>query len=225
MSKLIAVVWACVACGSASGQSLLRRAAAPASEPRAAVANDELRATSMMYIDPPRARTFQVHDQITIIVDETSRQSSSQSLETKTDAKLAAALQKLPSLKHFLEGELKTGESAPIVEAAATSKDNWKGEGEFSRTDRLNARITATVIDVKPNGVLVLEARKTIESNSERQVFVLSGSCRKDDVTNANTVLSSQLAGLTVSSRSEGDVEDAASKGWITRVLDAVFDF
>jgi flagellar L-ring protein precursor FlgH len=81
------------------------------------------------------------------------------------------------------------------------------------------------VIDVKPNGILVLEARKTIQKNEEHQSIVLSGQCRTEDVTNANSVLSSQLAELTLISKQEGQVKDAATKGWIPRIIEALFAF
>jgi flagellar L-ring protein precursor FlgH len=81
------------------------------------------------------------------------------------------------------------------------------------------------VIDVKPNNTLVIEARKTIQTNDEIKVLVLSGVCRRDDVTNANTVLSSQLADLTIIQTTEGELRDGSKKGWITGLFEAIFNF
>ena len=106
-----------------------------------------------------------------------------------------------------------------------TGKDNVKGDGKYSRDDTFTDRITAEVIDVKPNGRLTLEARRTVQKDEEIQTLVLSGDCRREDVTNANTVLSTQLMGLTLLVHNEGNVKDTASKGWITQVLEAVFNF
>jgi flagellar basal body L-ring protein FlgH len=44
-------------------------------------------------------------------------------------------------------------------------------------------------------------------------------------VTTSNTVLSSQLADLTIVQETSGELRDASDKGWITRVLEAVFSF
>lgn len=216
---------------SARGQSLFRprdETPRPASndpnEPRVPP-NDDLRMSSMLYIDPPRPRQFGLHEQIMILIDENSQQSSNESLETKKDFKLDSKIKSMPSLKDLIEGELRTGASDPILTAGAEDKRNFKGEGTYSRNDRLTARIAATVIDVKPNGLLVLEARKTISSNGETKTLVLSGIARREDVTTSNTVLSSQLADLSLIQNTEGELRDASSKGWISRVLEAIFDF
>jgi flagellar L-ring protein precursor FlgH len=118
-----------------------------------------------------------------------------------------------------------TGQSSPVGEVSAADKQKFKGDGTYTRNDRVTAKITATVIDVKPNGLMVLEARKTITTNGETKTIVLSGTCRREDVTSANTVLSSQLANLAIVQNTDGDLKDSASKGWITRVLEAVFSF
>lgn len=185
----------------------------------------EVRIASLMFVQPPKAKTFKMHDQITIIIDERSTANSSQTLDTEKDYDLNAALTKFPSLEAFLEGQIKNGDSQSRADVALTGKNKFKGEGEYDRTDRFSARITATVIDVKPNGVLVLEARKRIQKDEEIQELVLAGNARQEDVTDANTVLSSQLAELTVNSTNTGQVKDSATKGWIPRVLEAIFNF
>ncbi|HPO94367.1 MAG TPA: flagellar basal body L-ring protein FlgH, partial [Phycisphaerales bacterium] len=95
----------------------------------------------------------------------------------------------------------------------------------LERKDNFTARIAAEIIDVKPNGNLVLEARKAIESNGEVSTMVLSGVCRGQDITKSNTIQSSQVANLTLKVEGDGDVKDAGSKGILTRVLDTLFNF
>jgi flagellar L-ring protein precursor FlgH len=53
----------------------------------------------------------------------------------------------------------------------------------------------------------------------------VSGIARQEDVTSGNTVLSSQLAELTVKVESDGDVDEAAKKGWLTNLFETVFNF
>lgn len=215
-----------VMAGPALGQSLFRRDVRPAvnvdNQPDPNVA---LRVSSLMFVEPPKPREFQRHGQITIIIDETSRTSSEQTLDTKKDYDLNAAMTQFPSLEHLLEFQLQNGDTTNPANLAIKSKNKFKGEGEYDRSDRFSAKITAEIIDVKPNGVLVLEARKTITKDEEIQTLVLSGRCRGEDVTTANTVLSSQLADLTVAQQNEGQVKNSATKGFIPRVLEAVFNF
>lgn len=217
--------------GTASAQSLFR---VPQQAPQAQLAadgspmmppNENLKAASMMYIEPPKPRKFEIHQQIMILIDESSQATSKESLETKKDMQIDAALKKFPSLKDLIEGELKTGDRSVTAEVGASDKQKYKGEGTYQRNDRFTAKISASVIDVKPNGLLVIEARKSITTNGETKTIVLSGMCRREDVTNANTVLSSQLADLNIVQNTEGELRDSSDKGWITRVLEAVFSF
>lgn len=217
-----AAVWPCFTC---SAQSLLRDAQEPVPLATEDGAQPALEETSLVYIEPPEKRTYEKHDLITIVIDEVSSQTADHKLETKKQYDFTAALQKFPSLKALIDGELKTGDSNPVVETGVTGDQNFKGEGKYDRSDRFKARIQAEVIDVKPNGTMVLEARKTITKDEEISTIVLSGVVRSEDVTTQNTVLSSQLADLIVSSTNEGEVKDANEKGLIPRFFEAIFNF
>jgi flagellar L-ring protein precursor FlgH len=192
----------------------------PADDPQA-----PLRGTSLTLVEAPPPREYAVHDLITIIVQEQSQQSSSAKLDTKKDSSMTGEITTLPDLVAFLEGRLESTDRSPLVGAEGSANSNFKGDGKYERSERLTDRITAEVLDVKPNGTLVIEARRTIGKDKEVQTMVLSGKCRREDVTNANTILSSQLAELTVRVESEGDVKDTASKGFFTRLFDAIFSF
>lgn len=188
-------------------------------------AQEQLRATSLTMVEAPKPRDFQIHDTVSIIIQETSRQSSTAKLDTKKDASIKGKINKLPELTDLLELMLDTTDTAPLVEVGADGALKFKGDGKYERSERLSDRIQATIIDVKPNGTLVLEARRSIGKDQEVQTLVLSGVARREDVTNANSVLSSQLAELTIKVQSEGDVKDTASKGFFTRLFEAVFNF
>ena len=86
-------------------------------------------------------------------------------------------------------------------------------------------RIQARVIDVKPNGNLVLEARKRITVDEEDQIATLSGVCRSKDVTAQNSVLSTQVADLEISVSHTGAARDASRRGWAMRLFDLLRPF
>jgi flagellar L-ring protein precursor FlgH len=237
MSSLITRRWACAIAAATvplaliahpcSAQSLLRQ-----EPPPPAVDADgnpdqgaELRPVSLFLVEEPKPKDFAIHDKVTIIISETSRQSSQQVLDTKKDASVKASLKDFPDLMKLLEAELTTDNGSPITSVDVSSGQKFKGDGKYERSDRFTDRITATVIDVKPNGVLVIEARRTIQRDKEITTVVVSGECRREDVTAENTVLSTQLADLTLRSTNEGDVKETASKGWITNLFEAIFNF
>lgn len=184
-----------------------------------------LSGVSLFLVTPPPPRTYNKHDIVEIIINETSTQKSEQSLDTKKDYALGAELTRFPSLRHLLELQLRDGDTTPIVGVEATANNKFKGDGEYERKDRFSARIAAVVIEVKPNGTLVLEARKQVTSNKEETTLVLSGVARPEDITANNTIQSSQIANLTLTVKNEGDVKGSATKGVIPMILDTIFNF
>ncbi len=212
----------------AHAQSLFERDWQQASRQNGTLdADAELRRLSMIYVRVPEPRKFAIHDIITIIIDETSRTESSQSLETEKEFDLNGSLSEFPSLRHLLELQLQNGDSTRLpMRVGVSGEHESTNEGDFERTDRFTARVAATVIDVKPNGTLVLEAKKTISNNQgELQTIVLSGMCREEDVSIDNTVASYNMANLNVFQRTEGEVHKAGTKGLIPRVFEAIFNF
>lgn len=210
----------------ALGQSLFTKpVAAPVSITGELDPSAPLRRVSMLAIAPPTPRTFAVHDLVTIIIDESSSSSSKQSLQTKKESDTSAKVKALVDPLQLLETRLRAGSLSDVDLVDSESTLEFKGDGKYDRTDRFIARVTAEVIDVKPNGTLVLEARKRIERDKEHTEIVLTGVCRLDDITLSNTVLSSQLANLVVVQHNEGAVRKAADKGVITNMLDTIFNF
>jgi len=226
MNKILILLLCVGVAGTANAQSLFRREAAPQTnslgepDPQA-----PLRNTSLLLIEAPRPKTFQIHDQVTILISETSRQSANQKVDTKKDVSVTGQIKRLPDLIALLQAQLETDTGSPITGVDASAGNKFKGDGKYERSDRFTDRITATVIDVKPNGVLVIEAKRTIQKDEEIQTLVLSGECRREDVTDQNTVMSSQLADMTLVVKNEGQVKQAAEKGLISRVFDSVFNF
>ena len=146
-------------------------------------------------------------------------------LETGLSPAEEAQLRALIDFQQLLEMRLEQGDTEDLTIFDGESNQEYSGEGEYERTDRFTDRITAEVIDVKPNGTLVLEARRTIQVDEEGKTLVLSGVCMSDAITEEGVVQSSQLADLRVVVEHEGSLRNAASKGWITKALDFLFPF
>jgi len=224
LPSLAILALACSA-GSVQAQSLFNRSFN--SEGQALADPDrELRQLSLIYVRVPEPKAFVQHDIITIIIDETSRTQSSQKLETEKEFDLSGALEEFPSLRKLLDLQLKAGDNNDLASVRVGGQHESTNQGKFERSDRFTARVAATVIDVKPNGTLVLEAKKTVSNNQgELQTIVLSGVCRQEDVSRDNTVASYNIANLSVYQRTEGQVHKAGTKGLIPKVLEAIFNF
>jgi flagellar L-ring protein precursor FlgH len=109
--------------------------------------------------------------------------------------------------------------------AEGSGKSEFKGKGDTNREGKLIATITAKVVEVMPNGNLVLEARKEMTINNEKQILVFTGMTRPDDIDASNTVLSSKIADARIYYVGDGVLQDKQSPGWLVRLLDKVWPF
>lgn len=184
--------------------------------------------SSMTRVPPPPPREFAVHDLVTIVIRESSQADSSAQLETEKESKFEHELAAFPDLqlRKLLEFQLANSTSlAEPVELDLEMNNEWSGQGRYRREDSVSDRITARIIDVKPNGLLVLEARKRVTNDRETLDVALTGTCRADDVSIDNTVLSTQLYDLRLDKQHEGELRKTTKKGIITKVLETLFNF
>ena len=176
-------------------------------------------------VPEPIPRTLRKHDQVTIIVREQSDFRSKGRNEFKKDAEFDARLEEFVKLD-VSNAEIQGGALGPnIPSIKASGKRDFKGEGTVDRSDSFTTRVQAEVVDVKPNGTLVLQARSRIKTDDEDRYFVLTGSCRVEDVNADNTILSSQLFDKDLRHTSKGNVRNASKRGWLSNLLDAVSPF
>jgi len=85
--------------------------------------------------------------------------------------------------------------------------------------------VSVHVIDVLPNGNLIIEGGKALKIAEETHYAVLRGIVRPLDVSDTNTIPSSRVASASIEFINEGTLSDAQKKGWLTKVLDTVSPF
>lgn len=235
--KLSVGVALVAACAPALGQSLYERPVATAPE-RAGAAEGEapvgpvrpsapqpLASVSLIAIEPPKPREFEANDLVTIIVSERSQFDREQSLDTEKKYDLDMGVQEFIDLVSLLELQVEASSDDRLPAIAVSSRQKFEGDGEYSKEDRLTDRIQAKVLEVKPNGTLVLEARRMVRTDEEETIVTLSGLCRTEDVTVANTIQSNQLYDLSLDVQNSGEMDRSSRKGIIPRVLETLFNF
>ncbi|HEX8322313.1 MAG TPA: flagellar basal body L-ring protein FlgH [Tepidisphaeraceae bacterium] len=203
-----------------NGGSLRRAALQMNEDPRTIKPAD----VNYFAVPEPKPKTLLKHDLVTIIVSEQSQFSSDGTVDTQKEAGIDAKLEQFPSFS-FENFALKNTIGAITPQIKASASRDYKGEGTVDRKDTFTARIQAEVVDVKPNGTLVLQARKRIKTDEEEQLIVLNGIARVQDITPDNTVLSTQLFDMDVRKSHRGAVREATKRGWVPRLLDWVNPF
>lgn len=176
-------------------------------------------------VQPPPA--FAEHDHIQIIIRETSNIRSKQEMTTEKKWDLNGEISDFPqiTLNDFIEGILKASENAQPPKLGIKSDRKFEGAGEYLRTDDFSAKVMAEIIEILPNGHLVLEARTHIRQDDEESTILLTGVADPRNITLARTIQSSQLFDLRVQKEHDGELRDTNRKGIIARVLESVFAF
>ncbi|MCA9305796.1 MAG: flagellar basal body L-ring protein FlgH [Phycisphaerales bacterium] len=183
-------------------------------------------AVSLFHVEPPEPVTFKQNDLVTIIISERSQIDRTQKLEGDKSVDANGQVVSFPDLVKLLtELRAENGRESNLPKVNFDFESTYDGEGKYKRDDKLTARLTARVLEVKPNGTLLLEARTAIKTDDEDQVMVLSGVCRPEDITNFNTVQSNQMFDLNLVIENKGTVAKNAEKGILTKIFDTIFAF
>jgi flagellar L-ring protein FlgH len=182
---------------------------------------------SLFAVQSAEARQFNKHDLVQIIVREASKMQRNQKTKAEKEWDLGASVKAWPggTLADLLNFQIPGGSGDNLPEVDVASDKNFEGKGEYNRQDNMTDRLTAEVLDILPNGNLILEARTSIQTDQEISTMKVTGICRPDDITPANTVLSQQIFDLQIMRMHEGELKRTSEKGIIARVLDTVFAF
>ncbi|HLH05015.1 MAG TPA: flagellar basal body L-ring protein FlgH [Bryobacteraceae bacterium] len=159
-----------------------------------------------------------VDDLVTIVVNEQA--SAVTTGETKT-SRASSANAAITSAAGALSS---AGRLANLLNA--NSNQSLTGDGTTSRTTTLTTTLSARVVDVLPNGYLVIAGSKTTMVNSENQVITLRGVIRPNDLSNANTVVSGNIAQMELKINGKGVVNDAIRRpNFLYRLLLGLLPF
>ena len=157
-----------------------------------------------------------VGDIVTINVVESATASKNATTKTSKESELGASwtgvLKKISG--DWVGGEVK-----------ADMSNNFDGKGETTRSSQLAAYITAQVIQVLPNGYLVIQGNRQVRVNNENQIINVQGVIRTEDINASNIVLSTYIAEARIELIGEGVISDKQRPGWLARILDWVWPF
>jgi len=111
----------------------------------------------------------------------------------------------------------------------ADSTDGFIGQAKYEKTGAFNARLTAMVIDVLPNGNLVISGRREIRIDDETKLIEFSGIVRRFDISAANTVTSELVANANVVYRGQGPLTHTTNRSgigsWIHNLISWLWPF
>ncbi len=110
-------------------------------------------------------------------------------------------------------------------DSSTTSARTFDGSAEFSSEREFTDRITVTVIDVLPNGNLLVEGKRRRVVAGEVRILVVSGIVRPSDISPQNTVESSYVANFSMRYEGKGEETSYSRQGWLGRLINRIWPF
>jgi flagellar L-ring protein precursor FlgH len=97
------------------------------------------------------------------------------------------------------------------------SSDTFKGQGDASQSNSLTGDISVTVVEVIPNGNLVVRGEKWVTINQGEEVIRFGGIVRPADISPDNSIPSTKVADARIIYSGDGLVNEATQQGWMAR--------
>jgi len=107
----------------------------------------------------------------------------------------------------------------PGIGGSLDISNQYSGQAGTVRNGQFTSRMSVKVVDLLPNGQMVVEGTKTMEINSEIEVVTLSGTVKTEDISAANTIYSYQIANAKLTYKGKGTVSQGHRPGFLVRVI------
>ena len=165
-----------------------------------------------------KGRNFQVGDVITVLLNESTQAARSQVGSISRNSTNDMLSPGLAVLGNKLGGVMKG------TDFSNTDISN-KGTGTADQTASLTGSVAVSVVEVMPNGNLVLRGEKQLALTEGSEIIQVAGIIRPDDVAPNNTVQSRRLANAQIAYRGKGDLANATRAGWGTSAVLKLWPF
>jgi len=109
------------------------------------------------------------------------------------------------------------------LDLSGTGVNRFVGRGRTTRNTQFNTRVTAEVIEVRPNGDLLIIGKRTIQINSETETLKISGIVRPGDISPDNTINSIQIAQANIYLDGKGTVSSPQKPGLLSNMFNFLF--
>jgi flagellar L-ring protein precursor FlgH len=162
-------------------------------------------------------RARNVGDVITINLVEKNTAQKSANASAGRNASLGAGINVVaPNMAALANGKLNG------LEADVGVESDFTGRGAAAANNVFSGTITVTVIDVYPNGNLLVSGEKMMAINQGNEFIRFSGVINPVTVTSANTVQSTQVADARIEYRGSGFIDESNTMGWLQRFFVAI---
>lgn len=174
---------------------------------------------------PLAPRQIAKHDIFTVRIEELSRFSSEGEMQRRRTMSILSVMQDWVRLNGLTKAERTQQTTGVDPRIQGQFQDQIRAQGDIEAAERLTMNLAVEVVDVRPNGNLVLEGQKEIRINEEAWIVRLTGTCRQEDIGSDRVILSENILDLNIERELAGAVRDSYRRGWLIRGFDKISPF
>jgi flagellar L-ring protein precursor FlgH len=164
------------------------------------------------------AKAVRVHDVVSIVVTESLAASTDGQVKNSRAANASSGVTSL-------FGKLKTSNALQNL-LGMTSASGLAAQGQSTTNSSLSTTFGAEVVDVLPNGMLVVQATRQLTFSQQTQLIKLRGLVRPEDVSAQNQVQSTAMTDLELEVTGKGIVNDSTYRqNVVVRFLEKLLVF
>lgn len=164
-----------------------------------------------------------VGDILTVNITENNTASSESSTKTNRSGNVTAGVN---ALSIYPLSNSKAFKKLSDLNVDASSSNEFSGGGDVASNNEFRGTITVTVIDVFPNGNLLVSGEKQVSIGRQQEFIRLSGVVNPRDVrSETNSVDSSRIADARIEYKATGTISEAQIMGWLGRFFLSVLPF
>ncbi len=159
---------------------------------------------------------------VTISINDTAN------LQNETDrSKTGSETETMPNLLGFESALDKVLPKAvdPAKLVGETSSSTSNGTGAIKRSEAINLKLAATVMQLLPNGNFVIQGRQQVVVNNEMRDLALQGVIRPEDILNDNTISYEKIAEARISYGGKGNLTNLQQPAYGQQFFDAIYPF
>lgn len=169
-------------------------------------------------------RAIKRGDILTVVIEIDEEAEISNDTQRSRSGSESLNMPHLLGLPQRLDRKLPEGAtSADAVELGSSSSAG--GKGSVKRSEKLELRVAATVVDVLPNGVLAISGTQELRVNFELRELLVTGYVRPQDISRQNEITYDKIASARVSYGGRGQITDVQQPRYGQQLLDVLLPF
>jgi flagellar L-ring protein precursor FlgH len=163
-------------------------------------------------------RAMRPHDLVSVVVSESLAASTDGSVKNSRASNASSQIS-------ALFGALKAGNALQNL-INQNSSSGLNAQGTSATNSSLTTTLGGQVVEVLPNGMLVIEAAREVEFSQQTQTIILRGLVRPEDISQQNQILSTAISDLELQVRGKGILNDYTHRQYfLVRLLQNILIF